>query len=127
MSGRQARARRRHERTPMIELSAEQEALVEAAMELDRAYFRAHPDADWYIRPRQPGEHTDGLPYSMPVEWTHTLVRQIGEGVRMRYYITEHLAGQLAGLYASGGDVVFPDDEISRGLRELVARRDAQG
>ena len=51
-----------------------------AAMERDRAYFEAHPNATWYVRAVVPGEFGDLPIYGA----THVKVVLLGEGFRAR-------------------------------------------
>jgi len=53
---------------------------VEAAMNRDRAYFEAHPNATWYVRAVVPGEFGDLPIYGA----THVKVVLLGEGFRAR-------------------------------------------
>lgn len=60
-------------------------AIVERASDLDRTWFRRHPDRAHRIRRMIPGEHPPEVLAFGPQDWpVFTLVKQISPGCRMR-------------------------------------------
>jgi hypothetical protein len=78
---------------------------VEAASVRDRAYFEAHPGAEWYVRERMDCEFPD----KCSPTFTATLVRQFRPGARSRQPITEQSARELEAARLAGIDVQFFD------------------
>jgi len=81
MNGKKARQNRRNHTTFHGDGAS---AEVAAASDRDRAYFAAHPDQDVYVRRRMPGEYgpRDHAPEVQRA--THTRVRQVARGIRLR-------------------------------------------
>jgi hypothetical protein len=81
-SGRATRlaAREEHE---LVAVDSVHEAAIEAACDLDRAWFERHPEASSYVRPAL--EHELCLPGGPCVSYDRMWVWQAAPGVRARF------------------------------------------
>jgi hypothetical protein len=67
------------------------DAALEAASEDDRAWFEAHPERSYRVRPHISGEWPDGALNRLPQgQGWYTVVHQVSPGVRMRLPISLH-------------------------------------
>ena len=70
-------------RSSAVEVPSPLRELIDGAMDRDKAYFEAHPEAECYVREYIPGELWPYVP-----EWPSepvVVVRVVGPGVRTRH------------------------------------------